>query len=215
MGGRRLCSSNRPTVFGRAGWDVEASLAAGGQHIQPAAVSPLPSPLILLLLLLSPLRCCILVVHCSPPPSLASKQPHTNRPRSLACVCLFKSRRSNTHTTLLRKTVGAPRPLLEQLRKRSAHLLCCSLPLTPPSAHPLLRYPLPALLPSLLRHRLHHHLTVTHTHSFSPGCERAFLFSPRTRLIPAHLFHDLCCCKDGRRCERSFIEAQWTRQWRS
>ena len=205
----RACWLGCGSLPGWCSWSVNIII-----YQQPSHHSRVP--LILLLLLATPLLCCRVVslrVYCTPPPSLAYNS-HTRISRSPCVCCLFKSRRSNTHTTLLRKTVGAPRPLLEQLRKRSAHL-CSATTLTPPSAHPLLRYPLPALLPSLLRHRLHHHLTVTHTHSFSPGCERAFLFSPRTRLIPAHLFHDLCCCKDGRRCERSFIEAQWTRQWRS
>ena len=99
-------------------------------------------------------------------------------------------------------------------KKRSPSLLLSA-------SHTTIRTPLIKIPPSrrffhLPRHRLHHHhLPVTLTLLPAPAVSRAFLFSPRTRLIPAHLFHDLCCCKDGRRCERSFIEAQWTRQWRS
>jgi hypothetical protein len=138
MGGRCLCSSNRPTVFGLSGWDVEACLAAAGQHI-PSHHSRVP--LIVLLLLIPPataVSCVFLLVHCT----TLLLHLHTNA-KSYASLALrvlnsLKSRRSNTltHTTLLRKTVGAPRPLLEQLRKRSARSTFCSaLPLTPPSAH--------------------------------------------------------------------------------
>ena len=183
MGGRCLCSSNRPTVFGLSGWDVEACLAAAGQHI-PSHHSRVP--LILLLLLATPLLCCRVVslrVYCTPPPSLAYNS-HTRISRSPCVCCLFKSRRSNTHTTLLRKTVGAPRPLLEQLRKRSVRpfaLPQCSL--SPPIRTPLIKIPPSQRFFHLPRHRLHHHLTVTITLLPAPAVSRAFLFSPRTRHI--------------------------------
>ena len=188
MGGRRLCSSNRPTVFGLAGWDVEACLGGGaagsGQHIIiPAPIPPLPAPI-------DPaaattLLCCgavFLRVYCPLPPSLAYN--HTRIISRLVCCCLFKSRRSNTHTTLLRKTVGAPRPLLEQLRKRSVRpfaLPQCSL--SPPIRTPLIKIPPSQRFFHLPRHRLHHHLTVTLTLLPAPAVSRAFLFSPRTRHI--------------------------------
>jgi len=192
MGGRRLCSSNRPTVFGLAGWDVEVEACLAwvvqlvGQHNNiPAAVSPLPSP-IDPTALATPLLCCRVVflrVYCTPPPSLAYNS-RTRISRSPCVCCLFKSRRSNTHTTLLRKTVGAPRPLLEQLRKRSVRpfaLPQCSL--SPPIRTPLIKIPPSHPFFHLPRHRLHHHLTVTLTLLPAPAVSRAFLFSPRTRHI--------------------------------
>lgn len=104
MGGRRLCSSNRPTVFGLAGWDVEACLGGGaagsGQHIIiPPAVSPLPAPI-------DPaaattLLCCgavFLRVYCPLPPSLAYN--HTRIVSRPACAAAYLNPAALIHTPL-------------------------------------------------------------------------------------------------------------------
>jgi len=176
----RACWLGCGSLPGWCSWSVNIII-----YQQPSHHSRVP--LILLLLLATPLLCCRVVslrVYCTPPPSLAYNS-HTRISRSPCVCCLFKSRRSNTHTTLLRKTVGAPRPLLEQLRKRSARPLLC-LPqcsLSPPIRTPLIKIPPSQRFFHLPRHRLHHHLTVTLTLLPAPAVSRAFLFSPRTRHI--------------------------------
>jgi hypothetical protein len=107
-----------PDCFRVAEWEL-----AGGEHIPTLAVSPLPSPLIPVTLLL----CCCILPPTVLPPSLPTHTPTSlvqllSPPYSLCCVCcacLLKSR-SNT------------------LLHTSAKLL------EPHGAHPL-RYPFSAL----------------------------------------------------------------------
>jgi hypothetical protein len=184
MGGRCLCSSNRPTVFGLSGWDVEACLAAAGQHI-PSHHSRVP--LILLLLLIPPataVSCVFLLVHCTPltPPSLAYNHQINHTHRS---VCLFKSRRSNTltHHHSPPQNCWSPTALTRATpkKKRSLDLLLCL------ASHTTIRTPLIKIPPpsasSISR------VTASITTTERPHTLLQLRLPARLSFLPAHSAH--------------------------
>ena len=140
-------------------------------------------PLILLFLLL--LCCGVVFLLCTALILILHLHTTIHTRLSRPACAAYLNPADLIHTpTLLRKTVGAPRPLLEQLRKRSVRpfaLPQCSL--SPPIRTPLIKIPPSQRFFHLPRHRLHHHLTVTLTLLPAPAVSRAFLFSPRTRHI--------------------------------